>query len=694
MTTRKLIFVKAAVTVLLMRSDLAAQALNPPYLREMPPVERVLSDQQRADTAETAARQMGALLQLKKMIEDAAGPRFFDRRVGLTSDETRICQDYYTAYYRISQSKEEYKKFTAMRGYDIDPRFRDELFKRYFSPAFRAQTENANAAANGRTQARLQADKQAAEAMIKGTNNPAPAVNQANAARTQAASAVRPTPPKNAEERAMRRCMSSGRIAATCTGNSLLGAFGQMVSQVLPSVAKEPDPGPELAGVYEGTGSWRLDFIDGGVLVNCSVLAPDQHSYTFEFKNNRAAIVVNTTPKPLILTIGPDGKTMTAPGPFVLDGVIVSGYDSGLRDSSGRSVDAATAVGPVYDNNGQRVSRSSNQGHATFASKRVTCPALNLVTKGSVGIQTMQTDLLKSMFNDGDKGPPTPPGIRMHGIFSATTGFSVQFFPESAVLGCGPDSARAYPYTFIADGTKAVIKIDAPDHPLTLAIGPSGSLDPGSGPYQVHGRITIGQDNNGDFTFAPMEQTCNLAVLNPSKQIPMTGGITTTPAPTPASSATSAGAPSNNGGTLSTPAAPLGNATLTITSGFPAQPGTPNPLAGRPYVLLRDSYGNALAKGGVSVPSGMSPYKYVGTLCVSRTPECQKTMEAINVNAASAVRADANGNGTFPGVPPGTYYLMISARYNNQSLVWGQAVQLKAGPNSLKLDQVTAQPIN
>ena len=37
------------------------------------------------------------------------------------------------------------------------------------------------------------------------------------------------TPPKNAEEREMRRCVSSGRLPATCTGNSLLGAFGQMV---------------------------------------------------------------------------------------------------------------------------------------------------------------------------------------------------------------------------------------------------------------------------------------------------------------------------------------------------------------------------------------------------------------------------------------------------------------------------------
>src|ERR1035438_2859691 len=80
----------------------------------------------------------------------------------------------------------------------------------------------------------------------------------------------------------------------------------------------------------------------------------------------------------------------------------------------------------------------------------------------------------------GDKGPPTPPGIRMRGIFAASTGFSIQFFPESAVLGCGPDSARAYPYTVVADGGKAAVQIQAPDHPLTLAFRPDGSLDPGS----------------------------------------------------------------------------------------------------------------------------------------------------------------------------------------------------------------------
>jgi hypothetical protein len=69
-------------------------------------------------------------------------------------------------------------------------------------------------------------------------------------------------------------------------------------------------------------------------------------------------------------------------------------------------------------------------------------------------------------------------------------------------------------------------------------------------------------------------------------------------------------------------------------------------------------------------------------------------MDAINANAASAVRADANGAGTLPGVPPGTYYLMISTRYNNQALAWGQAVQLKPGLNSIKLDQSNSIPIN
>ena len=533
-----------------------------------------------------------------------------------------------------------------------------------------------------------------------------PQANQATVARPQGQGGgpqTQITPPKNADERAMRRCVSSGRLPATCMGNSLLGGFGQMLAQVLPGADKAPAAGPVMAGVFQGAGNWRLDFIDGGVLVNCSFLSPNQQFYTLDFKSGHTAIVIDTAPKPLVLTLSANGTAITGPGPVTIDGVVASGTSgpdpnarSGYTDKYGMSLSnqQAASSSEVYSN-GQRhygPVASSGSTYTNFAHRRATCLALNLSSKGTgVGVQTMQTDLLKSMFSDGEKGPPTPPGIRMNGIFAASSGFSVQFFPESAVLGCGPDAARAYPYTVEADGTKGVIKINAPDHPLNLTFRADGTLDPGSsGPYQVHGRIVIGQNDNDDFTFAPMEQTCNLAVLAPSKSIPSTGGIAAMVA---AAGSPASGAASGGGG-LSTPQAPLGNATLSIGSGFPAQPNMPNPLAGRPYVLLRDSYANALAKGGVAVPPGMSAYQYAGSACgPNRSPDCQKISDAIKASAASAVRADANGNGTFPGVPPGTYYLMISTRFNNQGLMWGQAVQLKPGANSVSLDPKNATPL-
>jgi hypothetical protein len=318
---------------------------------------------------------------------------------------------------------------------------------------------------------------------------------------------------------------------------------------------------------------------------------------------------------------------------------------------------------------------------------------VSLSSKGAgTGIQTMQTDLLKTMFG-GDKGPPTPPGIRMHGIFAASSGFSVEFYPESAILGCGPDSARAYPYAVTATAGGAQITINAPDHPLVLGFKGDGSLVPTtSGPYQVHGRIVTGQDDDDNFTFAPMEQTCDLAALTPSKSIPASGGSAVMM--NASASRTANGAVNDNSGRLSTANAPLGNATLSVVSGFPPTSGQPNPLSSHSYVLLRSSLNDTITKSGVSIPPGTTPFKYLGLACGNRTPDCQAIMDAIKAGAVSSVRADVNGSGTFPAVPPGTYYLMISARYNNQPLMWLQGVQVNAGSNSVTLDAHNAVVIN
>jgi len=535
-------------------------------------------------------------------------------------------------------------------------------------------------------------------------------------ANASAAAGGPPPPSSDPQTRQMNRCITSGRLPASCTGNALLGGFTSMIGNVTNALLgtgngedAKPDSGPNMAGVFVGTGNWRVDFVTDGVLVNCSYLSPNGQHYKINFREGNAVVVIDTTPKPLMLTYHPN-NTMTAPGPVTIDGVIATGTAGGGSTPGHMESHSTTTTERIdasqygahsgdtmsYAGNGQYdathttttntyVAGTSSPTYATFSPRRVTCPALNLSTKGAtVGVETMQTDLLKSMFG-GDKGPPTPAGIRMHGIFAASTGFSVQFFPELAVLGCGPDAARAYPYSVAAEGSNAVININAPDHPLKLVLKNDGSLDPGSADaYQVHGRFIAGQDNNDNFTFGPMERSCNLAVMTPSKTIPSSGG----------NAAAMVRTASANPPTLSTPDHVLGNATLAITSGFPTQPGTPNPLAMHPYTLIRDSFPSIVSKAGVTVPAGSNPYKVFGMACGTHSPDCQKIMDALKGEAVSAVRADANGSGTLPGVPPGTYYLLITARYNNQAYTWKDPIQLKAGANSVTLSAQNATPVN
>ena len=72
-----------------------------------------------------------------------------------------------------------------------------------------------------------------------------------------------------------------------------------------------------------------------------------------------------------------------------------AGYVSGAAGTGATQQDQ---YGNLYDAAGNRVSGNANDGYTKFAPRTTTCPAINLSSKGAgVGIQTMQTDLLKTM---------------------------------------------------------------------------------------------------------------------------------------------------------------------------------------------------------------------------------------------------------------------------------------------------------
>lgn len=467
-------------------------------------------------------------------------------------------------------------------------------------------------------------------------------------------------PAEDPATHAMRRCVAAGRPSSVCLGNGLMDSLmpnvNGLLSSVAPGVVGKEVTGPQMSGVFLGDGQWRLEFSEASVALSCADMRPDSHAYTIAIVNNRVVLTIASTPANIVLYA--NGDTLTGTGSVTVNGLVPEGVRDGYDYSSGKQATIYSYL---------RVTR--------------TCPRPNLSSKGAgPGVVGTEKNLLEGMFG-GQTGPPTPAGLRMNGTYAASTGFSVGFYPESAILGCGPDAARAYPYTVIADGRQAIVKIDAPDHPLTMAIGSNNTLNPGSGPYLVEGRRIVGQNDNDDFTFAPLNATCSLAVLSPgnvpSSAVPVTASATT-------AAAGSASASSANT-RLSTSASPTGTAVLSVLNGLPSQAGTQNPLAGHPYILLRESFTAAIGRAGVSVQPGISAYKVFGNACGQRTPDCQKMVAALNADAAAAIRADANGKATFSGVPAGTYYLRISALYNKQPLFWVQQVNLKAGANFVTL---------
>jgi tetratricopeptide (TPR) repeat protein len=136
----------------------APRPMQPAYLSEMPSVERVKAEIRGKDRLDTAARQMGAFWQLRRIIELLAGPRIYR---GATPDENRLIGAYNNGYASVAQPIERTLPrsdrpawFDLHTKYELDAAFREELLNRFFSQRFRDTFRQAVAQEIARQRAR------------------------------------------------------------------------------------------------------------------------------------------------------------------------------------------------------------------------------------------------------------------------------------------------------------------------------------------------------------------------------------------------------------------------------------------------------------------------------------------------------------------------------------------------------------
>jgi hypothetical protein len=688
------------------------QPMNPPYLSEMPSVERVKSEIQGADPDDTLARQVAVFTYLPQIVQRSQDP---NRRYGdpLTPDEQRVVGAYNLAAYETSQayakshSPEEAKAFERKHGqYEMDSAFYQEWFNRLFSPAFRAgyqQVQNANSA-----QAKSHFDAERRQYEDAKAQQAAPD-SPANTGEVQ--------PGSKAE---LRRCIASGRSQRNCFSEVMGNGFDQMtgISLKTPST-----PGLRMTGDYSSPTGFRVIFQPDKAAMSCRGV-PSPQPYTVELSDTQALVKIHNGSKPVIFVLRQDGK-LEASGPVKITGQVPAG--STTEQTMGMTAQKTTTQReltpleaqnyPDAKQNGQVFTNSETSTQMAYGptGTRTVTQYVNKTVDCNLGLMTptgptpLPPDiespfgLITTIFSGAsvlmeggntqkalgqmlnlDKAPS--PGLRMTGRYAGQQGFSVTFHPESATVACG-DAERALEYSIQKNANQIFLKIRDDTNPVTLQWKPDGSLF-ADGTVQVNGRVIAGttEDPKNPFVFAPKIGRCAIGTL-------VAGGPSN--ASGPASTARIAPAPSATANTAAAGAAPsAGNASLSIASGFATPPGVDNPLAGRSMSLMKDSLNNVLTKNGVQIPSGTSAYHALDAECKKGPNECKRLLSAIGGNSAANAKLDAEGKATFPAVAAGTYYLFGAIQYNKQPMLVDLKIDLKPGANSITVTERNATPIN
>jgi len=400
------------VTVALAVS-LQGQSMKPAYLSEMPSPERVMREVKGSDADDTVARQLGALLQFNKMIEDMAWE--LERRYtdALTGDEQRLRTEYMSAFKQLRATVPD-KTFKALRGYDIDPQFTQVLLAQFFSPNFRALWEKSHAS----EMARLKANAQ----------------------------------PQNNIYGAPQASAGGNSSAAGSSSDDMASSLKSIAKGLLSMGGLGAPTGLLMNGNYKGEG-FAVAFSAASATVYCAGLTFQERKYTVQRNGAQVVVTMENEPKAIALMLRPEGK-LVGQGPMTVSGEVRVGS---------RTVQAYDPADPgAY----------KSAVVAIYEHKSVRCPVGALAVTGTAYTTgTAVNDAMRTFGVGSGAAIKVTPGLRINGEFVGQGG-SIQFDEDSAKIKCG-QSASEHAYAVEPSGNSIVVKIDGGG---TLEIAPSGQL--------------------------------------------------------------------------------------------------------------------------------------------------------------------------------------------------------------------------
>ena len=658
-------------------APLSSQTLNPRWMSEMPPPEKVLREIKGKDEQNAIERQMGAFKRLLQMIDYMAyglerrNLQFPEKYA--TPDELRIKEIYGKAYadlWHKAKNRDGWVYYFTDSDLHADV---DKLFSKSFHDLYR-QAEN-------NTSARMDKHKKEMEGV---------------------ALTIGPTPTAASSNDFMGLCAAKGLDPITC--------FVQTgMKKMLNASNSEPVvPGLRMNGNYQN-GKFSIGLNPYGDLarVHCGDVVRMMSHYTVERRNNQIVLQIENEKDSFPLTLGRDGTTLIGPVSMPIHGYSPGGGGGTTTDATAAATAAAVPQTvqttrtreltplearqyPGAVKTGQTYSTTETTTSTEYAPLPVSQPApwsaktatckigtVPLVVPTAGSAEKSDDFFSKMIPDDGER---IPDGLRMLGTYNGQGGARIQFLPEKAIVGCNATLVEKT-YTVANKSGMISIGMEGADDPKAFTLGADGMLRGDNASVSMSGKRKTGENRLGDESFVPSTDTCTYGTLAPQGQnsTSTAPGTTSGPERVPVQAAP---VPSTNA-----PAAVTGS--LSIVNGFGGE--TPNRFGNVSLIVAKLSFEDILRNVGFAGSTAGATQRSAiadwGEACKSQSPRCKQGVDAIKDSYVRMIKLGPDGTASFTNIPVQTMWLIAIVPYGNQRFVWNLRVDVRVGTNAINFDK-------